>query len=139
MAVESATAWLARAREVVDELEHLAPDECFATPEVLGIFDGYLAAWEACARDAGLGGVFLWEAEVAAEEAEYHLHAFQKVADLLAARRERTGVNRAPDEGEAFYLALLRGVLAALGAEGPSHAAFAQHLSEFWPGRQPIS
>lgn len=140
VAVTSATAWLAHARGLLEELEDLAPGECFSTPEVLSVFDRYLRSWEMCARECtSEHDEFLWEAEIPAEQVEYHMHAFEKVAGMLAERRERMPMAPAPEEGDDFYRAMLHGVLVALEAEGPSHAAFAQHLTKFWPGRVKIS
>lgn len=131
---------MAYARQVLAELDALAPGECFTEPDVQAIFEGYLTAWEDCAVDAAArGDKFLWEADLPAEQVEYHMHAFQKVADVLDARRARTGVRRGPEEGEDFYVAVLNGALTALEAEGASHAAYAQHLGEFWPGRDRLA
>jgi hypothetical protein len=124
----SATAWLGYARRVVDELDEMAPGECFTTPEVLGAFRGYLDSWEAAAGDE-----FVWEQDIPTEQVEYNMHAFQRVTGVLAERAEREG-RQAPPEGDDFYLALLQGVLTALEAEGAASAAFAKHLAEFWPG-----
>ncbi len=132
--VEAAEAWLSYAREVVDDLAFSATDECYAQPDLLATFDGYLRSWEAATG----GDRFLWSADLPAEQVEYHMHAFQQVAGVLAERAERSGVRTAPEEGEPFYLALLNGVLAALESEGESHAEFAQHLGAFWPGREPV-
>ena len=134
VSVASANAWLDYADEVIDELAAMAPGECFTTPEVLEVFRAYVTSW----RRAAVGSDFLWEREIPPEQVEYDMHAFQRVADVLARRAEEQGV-AAPPEGEDFYVALLHGVLAALEAEGPSSAAYAKHLSEFWPGRDPLS
>lgn len=133
VSVASATAWLDYADEVLDELSAMAPGECFTTPEVLAVFREYVTSW----RDEAVGTSMVWEREIPTEQVEYHMHAFQRVAEVLAARAEQQG-RKAPPEGEDFYSALLTGVLAALEAEGPSSAAFAKHLSEFWPGREPL-
>lgn len=125
-------AWIGFAREVVADLDGLAPGACFSTPEVRGIFDTYLAEWDAAAHT---GEKFLWERDVPAEQVEYHVHAFHQAASMLATYEEETGERQSPQEGDEFYLALLHGVLTALDAEGPSSAAFAKHLGEFWPGR----
>lgn len=130
----SALAWLDYADGVLDELGAMAPGECFTTPEVIEVFRGYVASWRAAADAPEL----LWERDIPAEQVEYDMHAFQRVAEVLAERAERDGT-AAPEEGEDFYLALLQGVLAALEAESPASAAFAQHLGEFWPGRDPLS
>lgn len=130
----SALAWLDYADDVLDELGGMAPGECFATPEVIEVFRGYITSWRASA----VGPELLWERDIPAERVEYDMHAFQRVAEVLADRAERQGT-AAPEAGEDFYLALLQGVLTALEAEGPSSAAFAQHLAEFWPGREPLA
>jgi hypothetical protein len=134
VSVASATAWLDYADRVVDELDSMAPGECFTAPEVLTVFRAYLTSW----RQAAVGAELLWERDISPEQVEYDMHAFQRVADVLARRSEERGTT-APPEGEDFYLAILQGVLSALEAEGPSSASFAKHLSEFWPGREPLS
>lgn len=131
--VASAVAWLDYADGVLDELSAMAPGECFTTPDVIAVFRAYVASW----REAAVGTTMIWEREIPAEQVEYDVHAFQRVAEVLEERAAAQGA-AAPPEGEDFYLALLQGVLAALEAEGPSSAAFAKHLSEFWPGRDPL-
>lgn len=131
--VGSATAWLNYARQVLDDLGAMAPGECYTSPDVVDTFRSFVDSWEAAAT----GEKFLWEQDIPAEQVEFNMHAFQRVAGVLAERAEREGI-RAPDDAEEFYLALLHGVLSALEAEGPSSAAFAKHLGEFWPGRDNI-
>lgn len=133
VSTQSARAWLDRARGIVDDLDATAPDECFTTPEVLAAFDHYLTEWEGVARTAG--ETFVWEQELSAEQVEYHVHAFQKVAELFAQRQATGAAPPAPKAAAEFRLALLHGVLAALSAEGPASAEFAQHLGQFWPGQ----
>ena len=134
VSVASANAWLDYADEVIDELASMAPGECFTTPEVIEVFRSYVSSW----RRAAVGTDFVWERDIPPEQAEYDMHAFQRVAEVLARRAEEQGA-AAPPESEDFYAALLHGVLTALEAEGPSSAAFAEHLAEFWPGRDPLS
>ena len=132
----SAKEWLVYAREVVDELASLAPGEQFSSPEVQGIFDGYLSEWE---HAAATGDPFLWSCDVPPEQIEYHVHVFHQVATVLAEREATSGTRQSPEGGREFYAAVLRGALGALEAEGPASAAFAQYLGEFWPGdRLPI-
>lgn len=131
VSAHSAREWISYATRVVDELDDLAPGACFATPEVREVFDGYLTAWR---REARSAGDFCWERDIPAEQVEYHVHALHQVATVLTERAEASGVHNAPDEGQEFYAALLRGVLNALEAEGPASASFARHLGEFWPG-----
>lgn len=132
----SAAVWLDYAREVLDELESMAPGECFTSPDVMATFRHYVSSWSDAVGSRR--GEFLWEQEIPTEQVEYNMHAFQRVAGVLAERAERHGA-QAPPEGEDFYLALLQGVLSALEAESGSSAAFAKHLGEFWPGRDSIS
>lgn len=133
VSVASATAWLDHADGVLEQLDSMAPGECFTSPEVLEAFRAYLTSW----RAAAVGTELVWERDIPPEQVEYDMHAFQRVAEVLAQRAEEGG-EAAPAEGEDFYLALLQGVLAALEAESPSSAAYAKHLSEFWPGRDPL-
>lgn len=130
----SARSWLDYAQGVVDELTAIAPDACFSTPEVREIFESYLAEWRRVARRRG---DFVWEADIPAEQAEYHMHAFHQVAAMLAEREHQTGAASAPDESREFYVALLSSVLSALEAESAASAEFAQHLGRFWPGQEP--
>lgn len=131
VSASSALAWLGYADEVLDELDTMAPGECFASPDVIRVFRGYVDSW----RSAATGAELLWEQDIPTEQVEYDVHAFQRVAQVLDERAEQRGA-AAPPEGEDFYLAVLQGVLAALEAEGPSSAAFANHLAEFWPGHR---
>ncbi len=128
----SAEAWIRHARGVLADLDALAPGECFSTPEVCAIFDFYLSEWEVM---VGADEKFVWERDIPAEQVEYHIHAFHQVANMLSGPNGRRGTPGPPAEGEEFVLALLNGVLSALESEGPSSAAFAQHLGQFWPGR----
>ena len=130
---ESAKLWLAYARQVVDDLSDIAPGASCATPEVRDIFEGYLSAWEDA---ASRGSTFLWSSDVPAEQVEYHVHAFHQLATILDQRALDLEARQAPEAGEEFYAAVLRGALSALEAEGPASAAFAQHLEQFWPGQE---
>lgn len=132
VSARSAALWLGYARQVVDDLEAVSPGASFTTPEVRSIFDGYLSAWEA---EAATDGPFLWSHEIPAEQMEYHLHAFHQLATVLSQQAEVRGSVLLPDGGREFYAAVLRGCLAALESESPTSAAFARHLSEFWPGQ----
>ena len=129
----SALAWLDYADDTIEELAAMAPGECFTTPEVLEIFRSYVDSW----RAAAVGTEMSWEQDIPPEQVEYHMHAFQRVAEVLDQRAEERG-KAAPPEGEDFYAAILQGVLSALEAEGSASAAFAEHLAEFWPGRDPL-
>lgn len=131
--VRSAEAFVGYARRALRDVGAMAPGECFTTPEVIAVFQAFLDRWD----DATAGEEFFWEADLPAEQVEYNMHALQRVAGVLAERAEREG-RQMPLEAEDFYLALLHGVLIALEAEGPSSAAYAKHLAEFWPGRERI-
>jgi hypothetical protein len=132
VSVQSARAWINYATQVVRDLDAIAPGECFSTPEVRSIFDGYLAEW---AAETETKGDFLWEADVPSEQLEYHVHAWHQLATVLERRVEMTGVRESPVEGREFSAAVLRGVLVALESEGPASASFAQYLGAFWPGQ----
>lgn len=130
----SARAWLGYAEQVLDEVGSLAPGECFTSPDTLDFLRAFVRSWQLSA----VGDVFCWEEDIPAERVEYSMHAFQRVVDVLARRAEVHG-RMAPPEGDAFYLAVLQGVLRALETESASSAAFARELAEFWPGWLSIS
>ena len=67
---------------VLDVLGAMAPGECFATPEVIEVFRAYVTSWRASA----VGPELLWERDIPAEQVEYDMHAFQRVAEVLALR-----------------------------------------------------
>ena len=67
VSANSAAAWIGHARGILDDLDALAPGECFSTPEVREIFDGYLSEWEAIVRE---DEKFVWEREIPTEQVE---------------------------------------------------------------------
>ena len=136
VSAESAKLWLAYARQVVDELSDIAPGASCATPEVRAVFDAYLGEWDDAASQ---GPTFLWSSDVPTEQAEYHVHAFHQLATILDQRAADLHARQAPEGGEEFYAAVLRGALSALESEGPASAAFAQHLGQFWPGQELVN
>lgn len=128
----SVVAWVTYARTVVDDLQDTAED--FPTPvpaDTLAVFAGFLDEWEAEARRCD---TFRWSADVEPEAVEYFVHAWFTIAQRLAASAERRGIVLAPEEGEAFYQALVTAVLDALAAEGHGPAQFSDHVRSFWPG-----
>lgn len=129
----SARSWLAYARSVVADIQSVAPNRSCSSPEVVAIFEEYLDMWDEVAFLAG-DDPFRWEYDVPVEAAEYHMHAFNQVANVLADRAARGEGVQAPDESDEFYIVLVNSLLAAFVDCSPSSAEFAQHLGAFWPG-----
>jgi hypothetical protein len=129
----SARAWLSYAEQVLDEVGSLAPGACFTSPDTLDFLRGFVRSWELSAG----GDVFCWEEDVPTEHAEYSMHALRRIVEVLAKRAEVHG-RQAPVEGDAFYVAMVQGMLHALETESATSAAFARELVEFWPGLVPI-
>jgi hypothetical protein len=126
---ESATLWLAYAREVLGARR--AHDAETLPDEVRDGFERYLTEWEkAASEDAS----FRWSTEVDPELVEYLVHAFYRVAVRLSEEAERRGGKLAPPGGDVFYTALVRALLGAIAKENPAAAEFAEHLRAFWPG-----
>lgn len=122
----SAERWIEYAREVLAD----PPAELAALdPDLVTTFHRYLDEWSA----AAIAEEFRWEKDLPVEQVEYHLHAFHRVAEVLSARAAGRSPN-SPPESEAFYRALVEGVLSALEEEHQACAEFARHLREFWPG-----
>lgn len=118
---DTAVAWLAYARDVVNAVARQLPIQVAAG------FSGYLEEWS----DAAHGEVFRWEGEAEPEEVEYLLHAFFKLAQTVAEQQVPMPM---PAEGQLFYTTLVNALLNALRAENRAASEFAEHLAPFWPG-----
>jgi hypothetical protein len=129
VASESAKAWLGYAREVLSWRR--APGGSEIPDELRDAFGSYLTEWE---KVASAGDEFRWETDVSPELVEYLVHGFFRVAAHLADEAEARGSRLLPEEGDAFYAALVRGLLDALTEESPATAEFAAYLRSFWPG-----
>jgi hypothetical protein len=129
VASSSAKAWLGYAREVLTSLR--PPGGIEISSDLRESFVGYLTQWE---KVAAAGDEFRWETDVAPEIVEYLVHGFYQVATQLADEAEARGSRLMPEEGDAFYAALVRGVLDALADESAPTAEFAAYLRSFWPG-----
>jgi hypothetical protein len=127
---QSARAWIDYARTVLDAVSTEAGgDGVWLPADAVAGFERFLAEWTRAAE----ADPFTWEGEVPREEAEYLFHAFFRVATHLATEAEAGG-RRAPDESDAFYHALVAGLLTALDHEGEATSEFSEHLRAFWPG-----
>jgi hypothetical protein len=128
----SVTAWVDFARTSLEEVVGQPGAEGVWLPdETVATFVHYLDEWEKAATGVD---EMRWAAEVPAEEAEYLLHAFFRIASNLANRAEDRGYTLAPPGSEDFYRALVTSFLAALDAEGHGSQEFSEHLRSFWPG-----
>jgi hypothetical protein len=128
----SVTSWVGYARKALDDvLSEPGGEGVWLPDDTVETFRKYLTTWE---DEAATGDPFRWEAEIAADEAEYLSHAFFRVASHLAARADERGYTMAPPEGDEFYQALVESFLAALDSEGNSSQEFSEHLRSFWPG-----
>jgi hypothetical protein len=128
----SVTAWVGFARKSLDEVADEPGGEGVWLPEdTVATFVRYLDGWETAA--AG-DDEMRWAADIPADEAEYLLHAFFRIASNLAKRAEDRGYALAPPEGDEFYRALVTSFLTALDDEGHGSQEFSEHLRSFWPG-----
>ena len=104
-------------------------------PDVFESFRTYLGEWRKAADE---GDVFRWSGDVDVDVLEYLLHALYNLTAALVERAEQRGYRVVPDEGRAFFRALVVALLDALSVEGPEAAtAFAEELRQFWPGLEP--
>lgn len=130
----SALAWVPWARRVLDgevpDADDLPGLDEAAETEMRALLD----EWQALARR---GPELTWEAELAPERVEFLVHAFHRVAEALAKAAERRGRAVAPSEGDAFYTALVSGVLVALAHEDASTSELSDMLRSSWPGIEP--
>ena len=128
---KGALIWIDYARQVLSSVPTEAGGEGVWLPaDAVAGFERYLDAWSDAAHESDS---FAWEGEVAREEAEYLFHAFFRVATHLSAQAEASGP-MAPEGSDAFYRALVGGLLTALDQEGDATSEFSEHLRAFWPG-----
>lgn len=126
----SVRAWVAYAREKVDELGS-DPFEADMPSDIVEVFETYLDAWT---EAADAGEEFWWEAEIPSEVAEYQVHAFHQIVSRLAQAAVDRGEPEQPPEAEPFYQSLVNAIIDGLEMEGASTAEYATHLRSFWPG-----
>lgn len=126
VAAASARAFADYARRV---LTGLGPGADVAS-DAAQAFLGYIEEWE----EASLASdVVVWTADADPGAAGDIIYAFFRLAQALTDAAGDSGV-RAPAEAEAFYRALVRGLLEALEGEGERHAELASGLRASWPG-----
>jgi hypothetical protein len=131
LASASAQSWIGYAEQVLSAVPTEAgSDGVWLPADAVAGFEQYLGQWSLAAER---GPVFTWEGEIPREEAEYLFHAFFRVATHLSAQAEASEP-MAPAASEAFYRALVAGLLAALDHEGDATSEFSEHLRSFWPG-----
>ena len=138
VSASSAAAWLDVASRAIAALDELTPTLTTSVPDASAILGGYVARWQ----DHITGAVeqFWWETDMPVEVAQYHLHVFHQLATAMYDRSgEHTGRWAWPSEGDAFYRALLLGVLGALRLEGGEYAAYARDVADRWPGLQAVT
>jgi hypothetical protein len=128
----SVTMWVAYARTVLAQSITGSPDfPLRLDPDVVRLFERYLDEWEDLAERHP---DFRWETDVDPERVEFVMHSFFQIAVLLEKLAEQRGYPLAPPAGEAFYEALVNGVVTAMEAEGRSLEEYAAQLRDVWPG-----
>jgi hypothetical protein len=132
LASSGALAWIGYARSVLGRAAAgKGPADVRLDPDVVEAFLAFLDEWEKVAR---ADDRFLWVGEIDPERVEFLAHAFSNVANALSAAAAHRGSPAGPEEGEAFYRAVVTGFLDALGLEGGSVGAYARELRASWPG-----
>jgi hypothetical protein len=127
----STVAWVRYARAVLAGATNHDEPLPGVEPDSVEEFSAYLDTWEA---EAAGGDPFIWAGELEPERLEYLTHCFLRIVDHLSASASARGSVEAPLEGEAFYQALVSGIINALAAEGDSAGAYSEDLRSRWPG-----
>lgn len=127
VAAASARVWIRDARRLLDDV----PVEHVLSADVAGTFATYLDTWADVAANED---EFRWEGDISAEQAEYLMHAFFRLAQHLADTLDERGYRYMSPEGDAFYQCLVTSVVDALEHESASSSEFSAHLRSFWPG-----
>ena len=128
IAADSASAWIAFARRVLDDRTAVGAPELPA--EVLGGFVGFLDEWDVI---ASASATFLWDTDVDTEQVEFLALALHRIASELTEAARRRGYALMPEQGAPFYRAVVNGFLDAMATESPTLAAYAEELRSSWP------
>jgi hypothetical protein len=86
------------------------------------------------AADIDADGVFLWRANVPADELVFLTNSLYNLDRCVAAQAERHPGRTEPTEGHGFHAVLGEALLFALTQEGPSEAAFRRTASSLVAG-----
>lgn len=123
----SALLWIDYARDVLADRAAAAD----APPsDVVDAFVGYLDTWQAVAQRSS---TFLWEADVDAEQVQFLALALFRMASKVYDTVSTGRFPVMPDEGIAFYRAMVEAFLDAMAGEDDSLAAYAEELRSTWP------
>ena len=131
VAPASAVAWIDWADEVFGELRNKPWTRASLPASVFDEIGGYLDQW--MPRTRIVDKPFRWHAEIDPDELEYLVHALFNLDTRLLAEAQRGELPRSPEEGQLFYLVLVRALLYALEVESPARAAFVDQLRSSWP------
>jgi hypothetical protein len=130
---QSVLVWTSYSRAVLHSTLASRESKMTLDASLLEGFEALLDQWEQTAR---AGDQFVWSTDAEPEQLEYLAHAFFNIVSSIARESEARGERVSPAEGDAFYYALVHGLLAALFDAGGSHAEFAEFLRASWPGLQ---
>ena len=129
----SASWWTAYARDVLQQVVTAPGSLAEVDDSMLVAFSELLDEWEGVARRAR-SDPFVWDMELSDDLVLVLAEAFHGLVLGLAAAAEARGYTLAPPEGEAFYHALVDGLLAALVEAGGDAGARGAELRASWPG-----
>jgi hypothetical protein len=123
----SALLWIEYARGVL--ADRVAMQD--APPgDVVAAFVGYLDTWNEIAHHAS---IFLWEADVDAEEVQFLALALFRIASEVFDTMSIGRFPVMPDESIPFYRAMVEAFLDGMVEEGGSVGAYAEELRSTWP------
>lgn len=123
---DTATAWAAYGRRVVD---HLSAADGRVGAAVLDRFRSLLDEFDELAEP---GTTFHWVNDVSPEEVEFLMKGLYEVGLAAEAEHEAGRLPLRPPEADEFHTTIVQQVLAAVEVEGPAFAQFVEGLREEW-------
>jgi hypothetical protein len=123
--------WIAYARTVLAELVTHRGRPVAIDEDVVERFESILDEWEDVARATGR---FEWSAEVDPADALALATTWFDLAQHLSQEADVRGFPLSPPEGEAFYQAVVTGVLDGLVDASATDPELAAKLRRLWPG-----
>ena len=123
---DTAVAWIAYGRRVVD---HLRPD---APPTRRSVLDRFAGLLDEFGSIAAPGTPFLWETEISPEEVEFVMKGLFEIGLVVEAEHDAGRLALRPAAADEFHHLVVRQVLAEIETEGPAFAQFVDGLRADW-------
>lgn len=130
VASESADAWIAYGRHVLDHLTAAGLVSSGTVERFVGLLDEFDAV-AASPTESG-GWAFHWVGDTSPEEVEFLMKGLYEVGLVVEREHELGRLPLRPAEADEFHIMVVQQILAAIEVEGPAFAQFVEGLRSEW-------